>query len=61
MDRCKHCKCGTIPAGWNYLAHDCPDCDGTGYEIEVSECCGAEFEDDSDICPECKEHTGRDN
>ena len=28
-------------------------------EEERSECCGAEFQPDSDLCPECKEHTGR--
>lgn len=28
-------------------------------EDEMSLCCGATFMDDSDICPECLEHTGR--
>ena len=28
-------------------------------EEERSECCGAEFQPDSDLCPDCKEHTGR--
>ena len=28
-------------------------------DIEASECCGAKFMDDSDLCPKCGEHTGR--
>jgi len=28
-------------------------------EEERSECCGTEFQPDSDLCPDCKEHTGR--
>jgi hypothetical protein len=29
--------------------------DGYGYDM-LSNCCGAKMWDDSDICPECKEH-----
>ena len=39
---CKYCKgTGTIPAGYNYLAHECPDC-GDDEKVLVSVCCGSE-------------------
>ena len=31
----------------------------TNAEPESSECCGAKFMDDSDLCPKCGDHTGR--
>ena len=37
----------------------CLECDGTG-ELQYSECCGIYMSryPDSDICPDCGEHTG---
>lgn len=58
---CKWCAgTGVIPAGYNYLAHDCPDCEGTGEEIVIKDCteCGEEFraESEEDItCQTCIE------
>ncbi len=34
---------------------DCPDCEGTG-KYEGSNCCGAPFWAETDICSACKEH-----
>lgn len=31
---CPFCKNGTISEGWNYLSHQCPDCNGKGYFSE---------------------------
>ena len=63
MKRCPYCNNGTISAGYNYLAHKCPDCNGTGYIEEegidywVCEICGKEFDHELDdgICDDCKE------
>ena len=64
MSICKYCRgTGRQEAGWNYLAHDCPDCYGTGEEIEMEECleCGEEYEKRctwQDTCEECMEKKG---
>ena len=61
---CKWCNgTGTIPAGWNYLAHKCTDCDGTGEEMEWDYCyeCNEEFMKRctwQDTCEECMEPLG---
>lgn len=35
---------------------ECPDCDGRGH-FHISECCGADIDDDTKICHNCKEHS----
>lgn len=35
--------------------NSCQDCDGTG-KVSLSNCCGADVDDDILICPACKEH-----
>ena len=32
-----------------------------GMTEEKSDCCGAEYVDETDLCSECLEHTGREN
>ena len=40
-------------------AKECPNCEGSGKELEVYSCCGDVIEsEDCDICPTCGEHCG---
>lgn len=64
MRTCRACNgTGVIREGWNYLVHTCPDCGGTGYELEegvdywICEHCGEEFDHELEdgICEDCKE------
>lgn len=64
MRTCRACNgTGVIREGWNYLVHTCPDCGGTGYELEegvdywVCKVCGEEFDHELEdgICDDCKE------
>lgn len=64
MRTCRACNgTGVIREGWNYLVHTCPDCGGTGYELEedvdywVCKVCGEEFDHELEggICEDCKE------
>jgi len=59
--RCKHCNGGTIPAGYNYPAHTCTDCEGTG-ETFICECCEQECagspDYDNGYCDDCNEEEG---
>jgi len=52
--RCPYCSNGVIPAGYNYLSHQCTDCEGTG---QLSECedCGVIMAGDHEVCDECQE------
>lgn len=42
---------------------DCEQCEGKGKQLvegeTVSNCCGAPFYDDTDICTKCKEHADK--
>jgi DnaJ-class molecular chaperone len=37
---------------------ECPDCDGTG-QVDLSNCCGVEFNTDIMMCSDCHEHCDR--
>ena len=39
----------------NHEERDCPECEGTG-TILMTDCCNADFYEDTDICTLCKEH-----
>lgn len=69
MRTCRACNgTGVIRGGWNYLVHTCPDCGGTGYELEegidywVCERCGEEFDHELEdgICEACREEIEED-
>lgn len=64
MRTCRACNgTGVIREGWNYPAHVCPDCGGTGEELEegvdywICKVCGEEFDHELEdgICEDCKE------
>jgi len=52
---CPHCNgSGTIPKGYSYLAHRCPDCEGLG-ELSACEDCSVQLPGDQTLCHECEE------
>jgi len=36
----------------------CTFCQGEGYEEYISDCCGAERDEDTGLCYECHDHCG---
>jgi len=44
-----------LSEGNDYGDKECPECEGTG-ETEETNCCGATFLTESNICSDCKEH-----
>lgn len=45
-------------APWNQKDNECPDCEGAK-KVCVSDCCGEDFDEDTGICPYCKEHCNK--
>lgn len=61
--RCSDRMCGALdcltchPEGYSI---DCEECNGTG-KIDISNCCGVEFNIDIMICSKCHEHCDKDS
>lgn len=49
-------KLETPPNDGETINKECPECEGLG-TVEYSNCCGAEYDEDSGICFECKDHS----
>ena len=42
----------------NEVIKECPECDGEGYFEDISDCCGADRDEDTGLCHDCHDHCG---